>query len=136
MPEINIQDINDAADERFGGAFQIRGVPGGDVTLLSPLRLSKEKRDKIVRLSTTRAKKATSRSGSPTKRAASSKAAEVNQDLKVFDQLTQIIEIAAATPDDGKRLIDYLDGDIARMTIIVEEWQKATQMGEASPSAS
>lgn len=142
MPTIDMKEVNAAADAEYEPCI-IRGVPGGDVTLLPVTRLSTEKREALFALDDApkpAKKAAASKSGSPTKRAAAKKAADsagrAAEAASTIGSLEKLLQIVAATDDEGKRLLDHLNGDVARLSFIVKEWQKATQPGEAEPSPS
>lgn len=110
MPEITLQDIRDAADKKFG-PLVVKDVPGGDVVLLNPARLSKEKRGAL-------------------------KSAVEQEDLDEQERLEQIVKATAKTPDHAKRLLKEFKDDLGGLAVVLESYNQGSQMGEASPSAS
>jgi len=106
MPSISLADIRKAADQKYGPYIVSDVDDKGDVTLLSPIRLSKAKRSKLAGL---------------------------NEDESLDDEqrAQEVVKIAAKTPTDAKRLLDAFDGDFAQLVILVERYGKASQVGEA-----
>lgn len=117
MPSMSLDDINEAADQRFG-PFTISGVPGGDVILLNPLRMPKTKRRQLVDL-----QKVANQLGTDDPDA-------------VLDSLRQIVLVAAKTKADGDRLLKAIGDDQGKLAVILQEYGKSSQQGEASPSPS
>jgi len=110
MPEITLQHIRDAADKKFG-PLVIKDIPGGDVILLNPARLSKEKRTEL-------------------------KSAVETEDIDEQERLEQIVRATAKSADHAKRLLKEFKDDLGSLAIILESYNQGSQMGEASPSAS
>ena len=110
MPKITLADIRDAAEKKFG-PLVIEGVDGGDVELLNPARLSKDKRAKL-------------------------KDVVADEELDEQDRLEQIVKVTAKTAADAKRLLSAVGDDLGVMAVILENYNQGSQMGEASPSAS
>lgn len=104
MPSISLQDIQEAADKKFG-PFVVEGVPGGDVTLANPLRMSKDKRKKLFDLKDV---------------------TEENIDEKFADLIR-----LGTSPAEAKRLLAAIGDDLATLKEIVESWLKGSQAGEA-----
>lgn len=106
MPNITLEDIRQAAEAKYGSTTIT--VKGGNVELVNPIRLSKQDRDQLSGLD--------------------------DIELEPDEKVDRIIEIAAKTPAQAKRLIDALD--LAERAVVVEMWTKGSQVGEASPSPS
>ena len=106
MPSITLADIQAAADKKYGPLV----VDLGDkkVELVNPIRLSKEKRDRLTTL---------------------------DEETDVDKKLASIVRLAC-TPQDAKALLAAVGNDLASLAEIVTEWSKAAQVGEASPSPS
>lgn len=104
MPEFTLQDIRDAADQKYGPT--VVKIKGGDVTLLNFLRLPKAARDELVGLGS------------------------VEGDVE--EKFDRMFHLAAKTPAQAKRLCAELD--LAEKTALVTMWTKGTQLGEAEPS--
>lgn len=143
MTTLTMADINAAADEEYG-PLVLEDIPGGTVRLLPLIRLSKSKRDELVSLSDNApakkspAKKAAARSGSPAKRAAAKQPdlKDLKATLAVVDRLERMLELAAETDEQGTRLVEHFDGDIAKLKFVFEKWSEQQQSGEALPSPS
>lgn len=105
MPEFTLQDIRDAADQKYGPT--VVKLTGGDVVLQSFLRLSKEKRDEMTNL-------------------------DAGDGGDVEDKFDRMFHLAAKTEAQAKRLCGALD--LAEKTALVQMWTKGTQLGEAEPS--
>ena len=110
MPTISLQDIRDAADRKYG-PLVIAGIDGGDVTLLNPLRLPAARRKEMTGLD------------------------EV-EDLDQDSKLRRIVELAAETPAQGKRLLKAVGDDMGLLAQLLENYGKGVQVGEASTSPS
>lgn len=110
MPKITLDDIRKAADEKYG-PLVIEGVDGGDVELLNPARLSKQKRNAL-------------------------KAVVGDEELDEGDRLAEIVKITAKSPSHSKRLLAAFKDDLGALAVILESYNAGAQMGEASPSAS
>ena len=108
MPSISLTDIQKAADRKYG-PLTIEGVPGGDVVLVNPLRMSKAKRAKLAKL---------------------------DADGDTDEKLADIIRLAVDKPADAKRLLDATGGDLTYLAEICQRWTGSAQVGEVSPSAS
>jgi hypothetical protein len=110
MPKITLDDIRQAADEKFG-PLVIEGIEGGDVELLNPARLSKQKRHDL-------------------------KEVVGNEEMDEGDRLAEIVKITARSAGESKRLLSAFKEDVGALAVILESYNKGSQMGEASPSAS
>jgi hypothetical protein len=110
MPQVSLADIRTAAEQKYGD-LTVALPDGPPVTLRSPLRLSKEERKLL---------------------------GDVEQLAGTGDPeaVTEALRIAAATPDDARRLLAALGDDLAAAAVLFEEWATAVSVGEASPSAS
>lgn len=105
MPSITLADIQAAADRKYGPLV----VDLGDrkVELVNPIRLSKEKRDKLT---------------------------SIDDQTDVDKKLAAIVRLACS-PADAKALLAAVGSDLAALAEIVSQWTQAAQVGEASPSA-
>lgn len=113
MPSITLGDIQAAADRKYG-PFIIEGIPGGDVTFVSPIRLPKERRKQLLDLQ-----------------------GEDGFDLEnVDDEVIELIRVVAASKSDAERLIKAANGDLAVLLEMFTKYTEATSLGEASPSES
>lgn len=110
MPTISLQDIRDAADKKYG-PLVIEGVEGGDVTLLNPIRLSKDKRAALSAL-------------------------DDDDSVDTQDKLESIIKIAAKTPGDAERLLGEFGDDLGQLAEALAHYTGGAQVGEASTSPS
>ena len=112
---ITLDSIREAAEAKYGST----DIQIGDevVRLLNPLRLTKEKRQRLVetqkQLDTDAAK-----------------AAEVDQEAL----LSESIRIVAAGPQQAQLLLDAVAGDLAVLAEIFAAYSKGAQVGEASAS--
>lgn len=107
MPTITLDDIRQAAEEKFGNT--VIPCKGGDVELLNPIRLKKAVRDELTSL-------------------------DEIEDLDAEEKLERIIHLAAKTEAQAKRLVASLD--LAELATVVEMWTRGQQVGEASTSPS
>lgn len=113
MPTITLDFINEAADERFG-PLVIEGVDGGPVTLLNPIRLSKDKRKALQDMQT-----------------------DATDDVDAaLDGLRAMVKLVAKTPSDATRLLKAFGDDQAKLAVLLQEYGQASRVGEASPSPS
>jgi hypothetical protein len=112
---ITLDSIREAAEAKYGST----DIQIGDevVRLLNPLRLTKEKRQRLVetqkQLDTDPAT-----------------AAEVDQEAL----LSESIRIVAAGPQQAQLLLDAVGGDLAVLAEIFAAYSKGAQVGEASAS--
>lgn len=102
-----------------GGEVRLDRHPGrrAAVRLLNPLRLSKEKRQKLI----------------DTQRQLDTDA-EHAADIDQEALLSESIRIVAATPKQATFLLDAVGGDLAVLAEIFAEYSKGAQVGEASAS--
>ena len=110
MSRVTLHEIRDAAERQYGN-YDVELPDGSTATLRSPLRLSAEERGLL---------------GDVEQLAAAGDA----------EAITEALQLAAKTPDQGRRLLDAIDGDLATAAVLFERWVKAVAVGEASPSAS
>lgn len=113
MPKISLQDIRDAADQKYG-PLVIEGVKGGDVELLNPTRLGKEARAAIKSLNSD----------------------ADGDDGDEGEKLAHLVGLLAKTPAQGKRLLDSVGDDTALLAEIIGQFNESNKLGEASPSPS
>jgi hypothetical protein len=119
MPKIVLADVQEAAKQKYDSLFV--EVPGGDVELVSPLRLSKKARGELSELITS------------TKDANAAGGTDLDA---VVASMEQMITLAAKTPAQGKRLLAAIGGDLATLVELTREYTAAVQLGEAPPSQS
>lgn len=121
MAKISFADIQKSADAKNEGLL-IEGVPGGDVRLLSPLRLSPERRETLI--------KSVSDAGDL------GDMSEPGAVDKAMAAVEKVLRTAAEDAAGGNRLVKAMGGDIALLTEMANEYVGAVQLGEASPSSS
>jgi hypothetical protein len=112
---MKLEDIRAAAEKKYG-SFPIELSEDSTVTLLNPLRLSKASRKKLLSFQET----------------ANDEDAEQDQEDMIEDMLRLVCESEKA----GDLLIAAVDGDLAVMMSIFEEYQETVSLGEASASES
>lgn len=105
--DFTLDDLREAADAKYG-SFLIHGVgPSGmTVELVNALRLPKEVRDRLNKL-------------------------EEDKSIGAEESIPEILKMIAKTPKQGDALLKALDGDLAIMALIFENYSKGTQAGEA-----
>lgn len=113
MPGITLADIRTAADEKYG-PYVVSGVPGGDVTLVSAVRLSRDARKKLVALQEQQTD------------------GEADQDAL----LREMVTIVAESPEAAQRLLDAIGDDNAQLAVLLEAYGEASQLGDRSASPS
>ena len=103
-----LDDLRDAAEAKYGN-FVIGNVgpKGIDVELVNALRLKKEARKALQALE-----------DSPT-----------NEDTE--ERMFETIRLIARTKGQADALLKELDGDLAVLALILEQYGSETQMGEA-----
>lgn len=114
---ISLSQINQEADNKYE-PFIVEDIPGGDVTLLSPIRLPKGQRDKLVAL--------TKELGE----------ARSSNDVPGLIRLAESTLLLVSVGDGGKRLTKELDGDLAKIMFVLEQYSEQVGLGEASRSDS
>lgn len=101
MPSFTLADIQAAADKKYGP--MVIDLGDSKVELVNPIRMSKDKRDKLTALDT-----------------------EEDVDKK----LAAIVRLACSQRD-AKALLDAVGSDLGALAEIVTEWSKSSQVGEA-----
>jgi hypothetical protein len=116
---VSLNDINEEADRKFA-PFVVDGVEGGDVVLRNSIRLSENERHQLFELDSKL--KAIKKSGGDRLDAALGHARDMM--------------LLVAVGDGGKRLLDALEDDPAKLLALMTMYSEATQVGEASRSES
>lgn len=113
MSEFTLDDITAAADRKFG-PMVIPDVPGGPVTLLNPLRMSKDKRRELVRLQSNQ-----------------DQGTDEEQLDASLDNLKQMVLLVAKTKAEGERLLKALGDDQGKLAALLNEYGDRSKLGEA-----
>ena len=108
MANFSLDDIRAAAEKKYG-ATVIDLDDGASITLLNPLRVSKENREELLAL-------------------------EKEEDLDVEDSTKRALELMVKSPGDYKRLITNFGDDLGMLATIMETHTASSQVGEASAS--
>jgi hypothetical protein len=117
MPSVNLSDIKQAADAKFGD-FEIT-LPSGEIVRFQPaLRLPKAKRQELAGAMNLEER------------------AKIANGDDLYDVYKDIFRITARTPDGFSRLDATVGDDPAVWEELANEYLGGTQAGEASPSAS
>ncbi|MGW1040042.1 phage tail assembly protein [Streptomyces sp. NPDC002547] len=112
MASFSLDDIRAAADAKYGST-DIEVDEKTTVHLLNPLRLPKEKRDKLATLQD-----------------------EMDKDGSDQEQvIADAIRLVADHPKKAEALLAAVNGDLAVLAQIFETYGKGAQVGEASASA-
>src|SRR5690348_9055756 len=114
---LSLNDINSEVDAQYR-PFMVDDVPGGEVVLRSPLRLSKEARSGFKGLNT------------------KIREAQAEGDLDALVSLAGEVVRTVAEGDGGDRLLDALGDDPAKLMFVLEKYMEVAMPGEASPSGS
>ena len=103
-----LDDLRDAAEAKYGN-FVIGNVgpKGIDVELVNALRLKKEARKALQALED----------------------ASTNEDTE--ERMFETIRLIARTKEQANALLKELNGDLAVLALILEQYGSETQMGEA-----
>ena len=109
---VSINQINKEADERYGPLI-VEDVPGGDVTLRNLIRCTDNEMAQVSQLDA-RLKQA-------------QKEGDVVAAIKCARDSIELIAVG----QDGKRLLDDIGEDAAKLMYVLELWSEATQAGEA-----
>ena len=114
---VSLNQVNAEADERYG-PFIVEDVPGGDVTLRNIIRCTENEIDQVSKLD--------------------GRMKEAQKNSNVGAALACARELIALVADgqDGKRLLDEIGEDPAKVMFVLELWAEATQAGEALRSDS
>jgi hypothetical protein len=107
MANFSLDDIRAAAEKKYGAT--VIDLGGETITLLNPLRVSKENREELLAL-------------------------EREDDLDVEDSTKRALELMVKSPGDYKRLISHFGGDLGMLATIMETHTASAQVGEASAS--
>ena len=109
--KVTLDSIREAAERKYGSY----DIDLGEVTvkLLNPLRLSETKRGQLQALEV--------------------EEAEENES-DIHERLAETVRIVAADSTHAQALLDAVDGDLALLATIIEEYGDVVQVGEASPS--
>ncbi len=110
MSRVTLAEVRQAAAKRYTD-FPVELSDGTEVTLRSPLRLSREERGLLGDIEALAATGDT-------------------------DAITETLRIAAQTPEQARRLLAEIDSDIPTAAVLFEQWAEAVSVGEASASAS
>jgi len=108
---VSLQSIRDAAEAKYG-SLDIPLTDDYTVRLLNPLKLDKTNRDALVDL-------------------------QEEMDAEKADHealLSKAIELVAATPEQARRLLEEIGGDVTILMEVFKEYSEGTQVGEASAS--
>lgn len=111
---VTLADLQAAAQERWGD-YVIEDL---GVTLRHALRLSKKERAALAELQ-----------GSEDE-----DEDDGEDDEDVVDRIEKTITLLAATPAQGEKLLEAVGGDATILIALMEQYQEATQLGEASDS--
>jgi hypothetical protein len=114
---VSLKQVTDEVDKRFTPLI-FDDVPGGEVVLRNAIRLAKNERAQLQQL-------ASSVQGL--------KKETVSED-EIVDKLHSLIELIGLG-DGGRRLIDELGDDLAKLMVVFEMYAEETQLGEALRSA-
>ena len=118
MPSVTLADIQEAAERKYG-PYIIELSGGQTCTLVNAIRLSKDKRKKVLSLQD-----------------------KINGEEKDVDEanvdefLEDMIRLVAKSKADADRLIKAAGGDLAILMSVVEGYSEGSQLGEASGSES
>lgn len=113
MASFTLDNIRAAADAKYGST-DIEIDEKTTVHLLNPLRLPKEKREKLVSLQD-----------------------EMDKDGSDQEEMiAEAIRLVADHPKKAQALLDAVGDDLAVLAQIFETYGKGAQVGEASASAS
>lgn len=113
MASFTLDNIRAAADAKYGST-DIEVDEKTTVHLLNPLRLPKEKRQKLVSLQDEMDK----------------------DDSDQEEMIAEAIRLVADHPKKAQALLDAVGDDLAVLAQIFETYGKGAQVGEASASAS
>lgn len=113
MAGITLAQIREAAEKKYG-PFDIPDVEGGPITLLNPLRLSKAKRKQLADMQTAQ------------------KDPKADQDKLLRD----MVRLVAQNKEQADRLLLSIGDDMPVLVELLNEYGRASQTGEASPSPS
>lgn len=113
--KVTLDSIRDAAEKKFG-SYDIELGEGREVKLLNPLRLTKENRKKLMSFQ--------------------DEANDKDNDVDQEDVIEDMLRLIAESEKAADLLIEAVDGDLAVMMQIFDDYGKNTSLGEASASES
>ena len=114
---VSLTQINKEADERYGPLI-VEDIPGGDVTLRNLIRCTENEMAQVAELDS--------------RLRTAQKENDVVTAIKVARDLIELVAVG----QDGRRLLDALGDDSAKLMYLLELWAEATQAGEALRSGS
>lgn len=114
---VSLNQINQEVDNKYG-PFVVEDVPGGEVVLRNPIRLTSNERDQLMKLES--------------ELRAAQKASDTNAALAAGSELVEIVSVG----DGGKRLLKELGDDPSKLMFVLELYSEAVQLGEAKRSES
>lgn len=109
MASFTLDDIRAAAEAKYGST-DITLSDGFEVKLVNPLRLSKERRDKLTSIQTE------------------------DENVDQEEMLSEAIRLVAEKPVQAERLLEEVAGDLTILAEIFSNYTKSAQVGEASAS--
>lgn len=116
MAKFTLDDIREAAEKKYG-SFDI-DLGDGEVSLLNPMRMNKEKRRELMALQGRL---------SELSKADESDLEDVDEESLIGDILT----LVCSSPAQAKKLLKALDGDMAMKIEVFNMYGEFTQAGEA-----
>lgn len=115
MPSMTLEDLNRAADKKYGN-FEIE-IPGEEtLVFLSPLRLPKDRRKAMTRIFETEILAAR---------------IEKEEDLDQYDLYAEAFSVAAEKPAHYERLAALVGDEPAKWTVLFESYNGTAEVGEA-----
>lgn len=127
---VTLDFIVEAADKKF--ANLTIDLPSGPVVLVNAMQLPKAKRDELLG-SQKRLSKAKEEAEAALESGEDVEEVEADQ----VEQLQETLRIVVkGGEENADRLIEALDGNLARLATVFELYTNGTELGEASASAS
>lgn len=124
MAEVTLDFIKSEIERKYA-PFVVKGVKGGDVKLLPMLRLSSEKRARLIQLQKDVERVQDVGEGEED--------AESNTN-DLLNILADLVKTVVETDAQADRLVKELGDDPAAYQTVFEMYSEATQPGEVSPS--
>lgn len=115
MPSMTLDDLNKAADKKFGN-FEIELEGEETLVFLNPLRLPKDRRKQMTRIFEGDILKAR---------------VEEDDDLDMYDLYAEAFAVAAATPRHFERLAEVIGDNPAQWSILFQAYNGESELGEA-----
>lgn len=112
---ISLDQINSEVERRYA-PFVVEDVPGGDVAMLSPLRMPKPDRNRLLEMND------------------SLKAAQKSNDVQALLGLAHDVVRLVSVGKQGDRLLKAIGDDLAKLMYVLEQYMEAVQLGEVSRS--